>query len=188
MLNSFSAARTTAVQAALALLCTAAISACGGNGSGDSPTGPSPTNTNLTGTWTGTLSRPGTLGPISIRWIATQAAGDFRLSGPLSMTYNGVTINTILGGTVGGGRDSTTGNVTPITVAFTIALVQGGAPGFPACSINSRNSPQFTGLPTAPTTLTTSLEMQYSTCQGFIPPDGNTNERIETTTLTMNKQ
>lgn len=188
MLTGFPAARSTAARAALALLCSAGIAACGGRGGGDSPTGPSVKNTNLTGTWTGTLTRPGTLGPISIRWIATQAAGDFRFSGPLSMTYNGVTIDTRLYGTTGGGRDGATGNTTPITIAFSIKLDQGAAPAFPACSMNSLNIPP-NGVPlTAATSLTTSFEMQYNTCQGFIPPDPNTSTRVEATTLTMNKQ
>jgi hypothetical protein len=104
------------------------------------------------------------------------------------MTYNDVTIDTRMEGTIGGGSGAGSGNSTPVAITFTIALSPGAAPVFPGCSINSRNSPQFTGFPAAATSLTSSFEMQYNGCQGFIPPDPNTSTRIEATTLTMNKQ
>jgi hypothetical protein len=180
MPTRFPSIRPSAARIALASLCVTTLWACGGQGGGDSPTVASPSNTNLTGTWIGTMTRPAGLGTITTRWVATQA--DFVLSGPFSMTYNGVTLETKVSGTIEGGSG------TPGAINFNIRLNAGEAAALPGCSIFTRTPPVFTGFPPGATSLSTTFDIQYTGCQGFIAPDANTTQRIETTTLTMNKQ
>lgn len=80
--------------------------ACGGGGgaSSNSPTAPSgpggaaPT----TGAWTGTLTRPGDLGTLSLRWEATTNSNT--LIGPLTLT-NGAASVTVTARGITGGND-----------------------------------------------------------------------------------
>ena len=61
---------------------TVSISCKGGN-SANSPVAPG--NTTLLGVWTGTLTRPGGLGTLSIRW-ETPTLNDYSLTGPLTLS------------------------------------------------------------------------------------------------------
>src|SRR5437870_4344577 len=91
----------------LSLACVALVAASchggGGGGGGDgnlsSPSAPTnPQNTNLGGTWIGTMTRPAGFSAITVRWVATQTsnanfqAGEGNLNGPFTMTYNGVSL------------------------------------------------------------------------------------------------
>jgi hypothetical protein len=140
-------------------------------------------NTNLSGTWTGTLTRPPGLGSISVRWVLTQ--GDQgALSGPLSMTYNGVTVQASLSGFFGGGTNE------PAGVSLMLSLSAGASPVVPSCSI-SPNDRIFISPITAPVTTLTSgaISINYNQCAGFVAPDPNRNFTTDVgSVLTLNKQ
>ena len=69
-------------------------SACGGGGSDSSPTAPSGSGGTAptTGAWTGTITRPGGLGTLSVRWEAT--TNDNLLVGAATLT-NGASSVTV---------------------------------------------------------------------------------------------
>lgn len=182
------------------LLCV--LPACGGSG-GSGPTGPSgsnastgtagnfnndpsspnsppnPANTNLSGTWTGTLTRPSGLSPISIRWVGTQ---DNRgsLSGPFSMTFNGVTIDATFDGSFSGGTSQAA------SISFRVFLTTGASSVSPTCNIVSNGTmTTFTAksLTSAP------FNVSYTSCKGFIENDAQRTQHVDTdSVLTLTKQ
>ena len=83
------------------------IACGGGNSSGSSPTAPSGGSggtSATTGAWTGTITRPGGLGTLSVRWEVTN--NDNVLVGPATLTSGGssVTVQT-QGSTSGNDRN-----------------------------------------------------------------------------------
>lgn len=97
---------TTRALRSAACLSLCLMTACGGDGgaTANSPTAPSgpggvaPT----TGAWTGTLTRPGDLGTLSLRWEATTTGSD--MIGPLTLT-NGAASVTVTARGITGGND-----------------------------------------------------------------------------------
>lgn len=173
-------------------LCVLALTAasCGGGGGGtdlSSPSAPTnPQNTNLSGTWTGTLTRPAGLASIAVRWVATQnngnvQAGEGNVNGPFTMTTNGVSVEAaVKGGFVGG--SNTQGGMN-----FQIILNAGTSSTVPTCQVLSTAT--FTGFPPGATSLTSApFEINYNSCQGFVAPTPPTNFTKETTVLSMTKQ
>ncbi|MBI3492868.1 MAG: hypothetical protein HY047_13985 [Acidobacteria bacterium] len=101
------------------------------------------------------------------------------------MTYNGVTIQASFDGQFGGGQSN--GQIDPPMIFFRISLAVGASSVSPSCSIVSNGI--ISGFATAATSLTSStFDISYNTCQGFIAPDVNRTQHVETTQLTMNKQ
>src|SRR6266536_4242253 len=85
------------------------VASChGGSSGGDSGnSGPAlnaPDATTLSGTWIGTLSRPGGLPSIGVRWDLTQSGQ--ALSGPMTLTNNGISLTFTAKGSLAGGAAS----------------------------------------------------------------------------------
>lgn len=161
-----------------------AVACRGSGGSGSTPDSPSPMNTNLSGTWNGTLSRPSGLAPISVNWTATQDSTG-QLTGPLKMTKGSVSVTATLSGFLEGGSEN------PLTFRFQIKLDPGSAPASPACSIGTggNTTPMFTGFTQTSTTLTSNaFTLNYNSCAGFVDPDPQRNFHSEDTQLTLTKQ
>jgi hypothetical protein len=124
----------------------------------------------------GTLSRPGGLGSIAVRWQGTHQGQDFR--GPATFSYNGVTVNGTLGGNIAG---------SPATwlaeIVFTDATL-------PNCKVGRGISVAGPGLnvenlaTTATVLQSVSSAIAYTNCQGFI---GQANVD-ELTQLSLTKQ
>lgn len=157
---------------------------CGGADSPDasSPTAPAnPANTNFSGTWTGTMTRPAGLGTIEIRWTISQS-NEGQLTGPGSLTYNGVTIDALMAATL----ESSSG--APAVSFFRID--RANATALPRCGIFfPTNSPAFGNItPTSRTLTSTVVAVSYNNCDGFIAPDPPSTNRQETTQMTLNKQ
>ena len=81
-----------------------AFANCAGGSEGPGPTSPSgPGGTSPTaGVWTGTITRPGGLGTISLRWVVTTNTDG--LMGPMTLT-NGTTSVTVTARGITGGND-----------------------------------------------------------------------------------
>ncbi len=145
-----------------------------------SPTAPSnPQNTNFSGTWVGTMSRPGDLGNIAVRWTLTQNQNN--VTGPLLLTYNGVTLDGVMAGSWGSDRD-------PDPMVGNLRIERPGATTLPGCSLAIQGNAEFRGFRSTSTTLTSNtFTINYVNCQGFVTPDQGTS-RLETTQLMLNKQ
>ena len=177
--------------AAIAVLTLSALAAaCGGGGRGgnnsSSPTSPTnPNNANLTGTWTGSLSRPGGLSPVAVRWAATQES--FNLSGPFTMTYNGISIQVTTRGTVATDNGG-------LTIGFQFFLDPGASPVIPSCSVVTEGPGggplRIPGVTPNATSLTSSpFDITYRSCRGFIENDGISGQHVDAgVILTLTKQ
>lgn len=165
------------------LACMLSAGCKGGGRDLSSPTAPSnPQNTNFSGTWTGTMTRPSDLGSIAVRWTMTQNAPN--VTGPSSMTYNGVTIDAVMAGSWGSDREE------PV-ISFIRIERPANATSLPACSMFAKDL-EFKGFRPTSTTLTSStFTIEYGNCQGFIAPDPQLAPRLsrsETSQMTLNKQ
>ena len=168
---------------AMVLACVLSVSCRGKDES--SPTAPSnPQNTNLSGTWTGTMTRPSDLGSISVRWVITQ--NQENLTGPISFTYNGVTIDAVMTGSWGPSSGE------PMIGGF--RFERPNRTSLPNCNlvvVNPGNSPglEFRGFtPTSRTLTSSTFTIRYDDCQGFVAPDPPSTSRQETSQMTLNKQ
>lgn len=157
-------------------LAIAAIS-CGGGGGGNqsnSPTAPSGSGGTAptAGAWTGTLTRPGGLGTLSLRWeVTTDADG---LVGPLTLT-NGAASATVTA------RGNTSGNDRGYRVhmSFNAQLVNAPAGG---CTIRGATSGPQEGEPfPSPYTRITipTFSIQYSGCRGGLISTGYPNAQSD---------
>lgn len=146
-----------------------------------SPTAPSnPQNTNFSGTWVGTMTRPSDLGSIAVRWTMTQ--NDNNVTGPFSMTYNGVTLDVVLAGSWGSDRD-------PEPVIGFLRIERPSRTSLPNCNPVIKGNLEFKGFGPTSTALTSNIFMiEYQSCQGFIAPDSPSFFRSETSQMTLNKQ
>lgn len=166
---------------AVVLVCLLSARCGGGSPDSSSPTAPANAdNTNFSGTWTGTLSRPAGLGPIDVRWTISQNEG--QLTGPGFLTYNGVTIDASMGASF----ESSSG--APAVSFFRID--RANATVLPVCGIFfPADSPTFGNItPTSRTLTSTTVAVSYNNCDGFIAPDPPSTNRQETTQMTLNKQ
>lgn len=158
------------------------MTACGGGGGGgsDAPSLLGPSNATLSGTWTGSLSRPSGLAPITVRWIATHSGGT--LSGPITLTNGAGSITYPVTANISGGPQGGQGYSINLNMA-----VSGGASNLPACGING--GPQFSGL-TAPVTSMTSnvFNIEYNDCRGFVDPPPPRTGLTEATQMNLTKQ
>jgi hypothetical protein len=150
----------------------------GGSATENSPVGPS-SNFNVTGTWTGTLSRPDG-STVAVRWQAATGSGEGALSGPVTLTYNGVSV-TVPGLASVAGNDRS---------GYTFLLGMMGKPGdtpaLPNCYVigttpaESFRSP-YNSISTSP------FDITYNNCSGFIAPPPQRLQVGESTRLTLNK-
>src|SRR5215831_15592910 len=147
------------------------MAGCSGGKDLSSPSAPvNPANTNLGVVWTGTLSRPAGFGTIVVQWNGSQDSNGV-LSGPISMTYNGVTIQAQIDGQFG---PSGAG-----TANFRMTSATGASPASPSCHILSNS--QFAGFSTGTTTLTSDpFDVTYNDCAGFIANDPQRTQHIDT--------
>ncbi len=156
----------------LAWLC-----ACGAGGSRSPLTEPS--STSLAGTWVGTLSRPGGLPSISVRWVVTQSGAE--MSGPMTLTSTTGSITFEIPGGVAGNAD-----------AYSFALFLNRATRsatIPSCTIQSTTLAQANGLRSPVTTIITDpFTIQYSDCRGFMDPPAQRTDVSETTQFSISKQ
>jgi hypothetical protein len=167
-----------------ALLLGAAIaglaSAACGSVDPSSPTAPAnPANTNLTGVWTGTLSRPGSLGSVQLRWTVTQSSQN--LTGPLTLTYNGVTLDAVMHGSWSGGEKGAQQTVGSLRIERPNATV------LPGCGVFLHDGgPSFSVTPTSTTLTSNTFPVNYANCRGFIATDTG-GPVTESTQMTLNK-
>ena len=175
-----SVGRSARVWPAVALASSVLLLSAGCKKSGsDTSTNPSGTSS-LSGTWTGTLSRPDGLAPIAVRWEATRTDGP--MSGPITLTNGSSSVTFPLSAAVSGPGSSVT------SIHFNIGTTAGSIPTLPACSILANDSVDASGLKEPITTITTNVfTMNYGQCQGFVDPVTNTNFRTESTQLTITK-
>jgi len=170
---------------ALSAACSGVGGLIGGGGSSDlsSPTAPTnPANTNLSGNWTGTITRPSGRGTIALRWTATQDASGI-LSGPIAMTINGVTLPATFSGIFSGGTNN------PGGIMFRITMNKGDSSAFPNCSVSMNVPGTIAGFSPAATSLSSdAFTMGYTTCQGVVEPTPPMNYTIESgNTMSLNR-
>jgi hypothetical protein len=170
--------------ACITAIVTMSALACGGGGGGvdlSSPTAPAnPKNTDFSGTWVGTMSRPSGLPSIGVRWTATQNPPT--VSGPLTLTANGVTVDAILGGAFSGGQSNE-------SALGPMLITRPAAPAvLPACQIVIEQL-IFKGFTPTSTTLTSgTVSVRYGNCNGLVDNDAGLTFHNETTQVTLNKQ
>jgi hypothetical protein len=155
----------------------AGLCACGAGGSRSPLTQPS--STALSGTWVGTLSRPGGLPSISVRWVVTQSGT--AMSGPMTLTSGTGSITFDVPGEVSGNSDA---------YDFVLFLTRSTRPAtIPSCSLQQSLNAQAKGLRSPVTAITTDpFTLQYSECQGFMDPPPQRTGFSETTQLSITKQ
>jgi hypothetical protein len=136
----------------------------------------------MSGTWTGTLSRPNGLTALTARWQLTQAnVGD--LSGPFTLTNGNSSVTFQLKGS------GTGPNNTVATVRLNFGANAGSIATLPNCSILSNGGVEITGLKDPITSMTTNpFSVNYAGCQGFVDPPPFSTFVTETTQLTLTKQ
>jgi hypothetical protein len=124
----------SALRVALALLVVGSVASC--KKKNNSPTGPS----NTQSAWTGTLTRPGGSGTMTVSWpTTTDADGNF--SGPMTLTLNGVsfTIPTVRGGLAG--------NSSGYSIHISFTATTGEIASQPTCSMNGSSAASGAGDP-----------------------------------------
>lgn len=164
----------------LAGVLLAVTAGCKGKGGSSGNSLTSPSSTTLSGTWTGTLSRPSGFAPITVQWVATHSGEN--LTGPVTLTSGNTSVTYPLNANVRGGGEQ------GYNIFWDFRLQPGGAVNLPNCSINSSGA-GVTGLREPVTTMTSStFRMEYFSCQGFVEPDPPSNSRSEETRLTLTKQ
>ena len=163
------------------LIVAAMLAACGGNNSKNSPTGPS--GNSAAGTWTGTLTRPGGLAPMSVRWEA-KVQGESDLTGPMTLTNGGVSVTITAKGSTAGNDKS----------GYTIHLMLSSNPGdiasFPDCSVRGNTAGNGTGDPFPQPYNSISVpavDVSYSGCAGFVEYPPQRNFIQEMARLTLNR-
>lgn len=159
----------------------AGLAGCGGNNSKNSPT--SPSGGPAAGTWTGTLTRPGGLAPMSVRWEA-KAQGDYELVGPLTLTNGGTSVTIT-------GKGATAGNdKSGYSIHMQLSSNPGDIAAFPNCSVRGNTAGSGTGDPFPQPYNTISVpavDVSYSGCGGFVEYAPQSNFLQETAKLTLNK-
>lgn len=152
-------------------------SGCGSGNSSNSPTAPG--STVLSATWTGTLTRPGGLAPMTVRWVATQS--DTGLSGPLTLTNNGVSVTFPAQGGPAGNDSS------GFRFFMQFKGDTGSISGFPTCAVlgNTQGTPDAFPSPYNKVTVA-SFSISYQNCKGFIDTGASTG-LSEVAQLTMSK-
>jgi hypothetical protein len=168
---------------AVALAC---LPACGGNNSSNSPTSPS-ASAATTGIWTGTITRPGGLAPITVRWEVTSNSGG--LTGKMTLTNGGATATTTAtGNTAGNDKQGYT-----IHMSFSSNPGDNAGTGFPNCTILGSTIGPQTGEPFPSPYANISVpafQINYNSCRGFIDTgysDPLANFLQETIQLTLHK-
>ncbi len=176
------------------------VSACGGGGSGsdtankmrNSPTAPSGSggSSPASGTWTGTITRPGGLDTLSVRWEAATGTvnGLSGLTGPMTLT-NGAASVTVTAGGITGGNDP---QGYKIFLSFTSKA--GDFSAFPTCAVlgNSAGASQEgEPFPSPYTSISVpAFSINYNSCRGFIDTGYSSslsNSLQETVQLNMHK-
>ena len=169
----------------LVLLSVAACSKLGGGGSNteNSPVGPS-SNFNVSGTWTGSLSRPDG-STVAVRWQVTMGKddrGNDIMTGPMTLTYNGVSV-TAPGRGVPSGNDRS-----GYTIHFSMMGKPGDTPALPSCYVigsvvdAAPFTQPYTSISTAP------FDVSYNNCTGFINPPPQRLQVVESTRFNATKQ
>jgi hypothetical protein len=126
------------------------------------------------------MTRPSDLGSIAVRWMLSQ--NQHNVTGPVFLTYNGVTIDGVMSGSWGSDRD-------PDPSIGYLRIERPNATTLPACEVSIQANAEFRGFTPTSTTLTSNtFPIQYNNCQGFIAPDLPRTPRAETAQLTLNKQ
>ena len=125
------------------------------------------------------MTRPSGLGNIAVQWTITQ--NDNNLTRPLSLTYNGVTIEGVMAGSWGSDRQE------PM-IGF-LRIERPNRTSLPNCNPVIVDNLEFRGFTPTSTTLTSNtFTISYQSCQGFIAPDPPSFFHSETSQLTLNKQ
>jgi len=144
---------------------------CGsGNNSANSPTAPS--NTPVLGVWTGTLTRPGGLAPLSIRWETPTLGSEGKFSGPLTLS-NGQGASVQLSAEGGSsGNDKQGYKILMWFRSDAVApncTVRGNSEGAQAAS----STPQGDPFPAPYTTIAVSVfNITYIGCTALVGPNG----------------
>lgn len=156
-----------------------AAAACGGGShSKNSPVGPS--GGPAAGTWTGTLTRPGGLAPMSVQWQA-MSDGSYTLAGPMTLT-NGATSVTITAKGITAGNDQQ-----GYTIFMQLTSKAGDIAAFPNCTVlgNTPGGGQGDPFPTPYSAITVpAFDLSYNACTGFV----EANFVRETVAVTLRKQ
>jgi hypothetical protein len=156
---------------------------CSGSNSAGSPVAPG--STVLQGSWTGTLTRPAGLPAIGVvRWEPTQA-GDYSLTGPITLTNNGMSVTIKAQGNVAGNDNS------GYTIHMSFQSNSGDISALPNCAIRGNTNGAQAGDPfpkpfnsiTVP-----SFSISYAGCRGFIDVSGLGDFVQETAQLSLTKQ
>jgi hypothetical protein len=163
----------------IALILAAGLEACGGNNSQNSPTGPS--GNSAAGTWTGTLTRPGGLAPMSVRWQAAVQEGS-GLVGPMTLTNGGASVTITAKG-------STSGNdKLGYSIHMQLTGNSGEIPGFPTCSVLGSTTGSGDPFPQPYNAISVpAVDVTYSGCAGFVEYPGLSNSLRETARLSLTK-
>jgi hypothetical protein len=148
------------------LLLTLCVAACGGGGGGgaSSPTSPSGSggSASTAGPWTGSITRPGGLGTLSLRWdVTTTTEG---LAGPMTLT-NGTASVTVTARGITAGTDRQ-----GYTIFMSFNQNSGEAPAT-GCAVrgNSVGSQEGDPFPQPYTSITIpTFNISYASCRGFI--------------------
>jgi hypothetical protein len=164
------------------LMLAAGLAACGGNNSKNNPTGPG--SNSAAGTWTGTLTRPGGLAPMSVRWQATVET-DAGLIGPMTLTNGGTSVTIkAKGATAGNDKQG-------YSIHMQLTSDSGDIPAFPDCKVlgNTAGSGQGDPFRQPYTSISVpTLEVSYLGCAGFVENPPQTNFFRETAALILTKQ
>lgn len=155
-----------------ALLSLFLATACGGGDESSSPTAPSGSGgaAPTAGAWRGTITRPGGLGTLSLRWeAATNADG---LSGPLTLT-NGAASVTVTA------RGNTSGNDRLGYVIFVSFNQNAGEAPATGCAIIGASTPATQAGDPFPAPYTSisvpRFDISYSGCRGGLIDTGYPN-------------
>jgi len=162
------------------LVCVLFATGCTNSNSTGSPVAPG--STTLQGTWTGTLTRPGGLPAIGVvRWAPTQT-GDYSLSGPITLTNNGMSVTITAQGNVSGNDNS------GYTIHMSFQSNSGDIPALPTCAIRGNTNAQGDPFPKPFTSISVpSFNISYAGCRGFV--DTQVGDFIqETAQLSLTKQ
>jgi hypothetical protein len=124
----------------------------------------------------GTLSRPGGLGSIAVRWQGTHQGQSF--TGPATFTYNSVTVTGTIGNNIAGSPANWSADI-----AFNDATLPNCKAGRSA--VIAGPGPTVQNLSTTATVLVTNTwAIAYTNCQGFLG-QGNVDELTQ---LSLTKQ
>jgi hypothetical protein len=166
------------------LILAIGLAGCGGgNNSKNNPTGPS-SGGSAAGTWTGTLTRPGGLAPMSVRWQAS-VQGDSTLTGPMTLTNGiGTSVTVTANGNTAGNDKS------GYSIHMQLTSNPGDISAFPNCSVrgNTAGGGQGDPFPQPYNAISVpAVDVSYSGCAGFVEYPAQSNFLQETARLTLNK-